>query len=88
MKRFVRSLGFVIPLAIAVLVFFVPQVQAVTVDGSLTGDGYGAALAIQGNPTGFGDSTIGTAQISHSAIQHNSSSWNHGVIRAASHSSQ
>jgi hypothetical protein len=59
MKRFVRSLGFVIPLAIAVLVFFVPQVQAVTVDGSLTGDGYGAALAIQGNPTGFGDSTIG-----------------------------
>ena len=32
--------------------------------------------------------TIGTAQISHSAIQQMSSSWNHGVIRAASHRSQ
>ena len=32
--------------------------------------------------------TIGTAQISHSAIQHRSSSWNHAVIRAASHRSQ
>jgi hypothetical protein len=27
--------------------------------------------------------TIGTAQISHSAIQHRSSSWNHGVIFCA-----
>ena len=32
--------------------------------------------------------TIGVAQISHSAIQHRSSSWNQGVIRAASHRSQ
>src|SRR5512144_1237610 len=32
--------------------------------------------------------TIGTAQISHSAIQQTSSSWNHGVMRAASHRSQ
>ncbi len=32
--------------------------------------------------------TIGTAQISHSAIQQMSSSWNQGVIRAASHRSQ
>ncbi len=32
--------------------------------------------------------TIGTAQISHSAIQHNSSSKNHGVIRASSQRSQ
>src|SRR5689334_4861035 len=28
--------------------------------------------------------TMGTAQISHSAIQHTSSSWNHSVMRAAS----
>ena len=28
------------------------------------------------------------SQISHSAIQHTSSSWNHGVMRAASHRSQ
>src|SRR3954469_20358975 len=32
--------------------------------------------------------TIGTAQISHSAIQHKSSSWNHGVMRASSQRSQ
>ena len=32
--------------------------------------------------------TIGTAQISHSAIQQMSSSWNHGVMRAASQRSQ
>ena len=32
--------------------------------------------------------TIGVAQISHSAIQQMSSSWNHGVIRAASQRSQ
>ena len=32
--------------------------------------------------------TIGTAQISHSAIQQTSSSWNHSVIRAASQRSQ
>ena len=32
--------------------------------------------------------TIGVAQISHSAIQQMSSSWNHGVMRAASHRSQ
>src|SRR5690242_16855940 len=32
--------------------------------------------------------TIGTAQISHSAIQQMSSSWNHSVMRAASHRSQ
>src|SRR5215510_4926093 len=32
--------------------------------------------------------TIGTSQISHSAIQHTSSSWNHGVMRAASQRSQ
>ena len=32
--------------------------------------------------------TIGTAQISHSAIQQTSSSWNHGVMRAASQRSQ
>ena len=32
--------------------------------------------------------TIGVAHASHSATQHTSSSWNHGEIRAASHSSQ
>ena len=32
--------------------------------------------------------TIGVAQISHSAIQHTSSSWNQGVMRAASHRGQ
>ncbi len=32
--------------------------------------------------------TMGVAQISHSAIQQMSSSWNQGVIRAASHSGQ
>ena len=32
--------------------------------------------------------TIGTSQISHSAIQQMSSSWNHGVMRAASQRSQ
>jgi hypothetical protein len=32
--------------------------------------------------------TIGTSQMSHSAIQQMSSSWNQGVIRAARHSSQ
>lgn len=39
----------------------VSQVHAVpTVDGTLAGgDGYGSALAVQGNPTGFGNSTVG-----------------------------
>ena len=32
--------------------------------------------------------TIGTSQISHSAIQHTSSSWYQGVMRAASQRSQ
>ncbi len=32
--------------------------------------------------------TMGTSQISHSAIQHTSSSWNQGVMRAARQSSQ
>src|SRR5437868_862202 len=32
--------------------------------------------------------TIGLSQISHSAIQQMSSSWYHGVMRAAAHSSQ
>ena len=32
--------------------------------------------------------TMGTSHTSHAATQQTSSSWNHSVIRAASHSSQ
>ena len=38
--------------------------------------------SLTGAEFGFDGGLIGVAQISHSAIQHRSSSWNHGVIRA------
>ena len=47
-----------------------------------------ARCAAGGSVPWWRQTTIGTSQISHSAIQHTSSSWNHCVIRAAVHRSQ
>lgn len=42
-------------LSLAIVCLMAAPVSAVTVDGSLAGDGYGAALAVQDNETSFGD---------------------------------
>jgi hypothetical protein len=58
MKGFVSSSAVFISVIAAALLLSTSQTRAITVDGTLDG-AYGSALAIQGNPTGFGDSTIG-----------------------------
>ena len=48
-----------VSVAVVALIFSASQARAViNVDGTLGGD-YGSALAVQGNPTGFGNSTSG-----------------------------
>jgi len=56
MKRFYGSLCLGIFGAVSVFLLSASQLQAITVDGSLDA-GYGSALAVNINPTGFGDSS-------------------------------
>ena len=58
MKMSYRSICLYSTTAAAAFLLSTTQARAITVDGTLDA-GYGSALAIQGNPTGFGDSTVG-----------------------------
>ncbi len=58
MKMVYRSIHLYSTIAAAAFLLSVSQARAQVIDGTLDGI-YGSALAIQGNPTGFGNSTIG-----------------------------
>jgi len=58
MKMSYRSIQLYSTVAAAAFILSASQARAIVVDGTLDA-GYGSALAIQGNPTGFGDSTVG-----------------------------
>jgi PEP-CTERM motif len=58
MKMFYRSIHLYSTVAAAAFLLSAIQARAQVIDGTLDGI-YGSALAIQGNPTGFGNSTIG-----------------------------
>ena len=58
MKMSYRSIYLYSTVAAAAFILTASQVRAQVIDGTLDGV-YGSALAVQGNPTGFGDSTVG-----------------------------